>query len=74
MVSGEEEKPLRVVRIKSSRHQDSDNEKHSTEPNPVKAKKLVIKSIDPRKAEVTNPMSCDVSKHASKSNGMFMFA
>ncbi|CAN7118540.1 unnamed protein product [Brassica rapa subsp. narinosa] len=69
MVSGEEEKPLRVVRIKSSRHQDSDNEKHSTEPNPVKAKKLVIKSIDPRKAEVTNPMSCDVSKHASKSNG-----
>ncbi|CAN7012985.1 unnamed protein product [Brassica rapa subsp. trilocularis] len=69
MVSGEEEKPLRVVRIKSSRHQDSDNEKHSTEPNPVKAKKLVIKSIDPRKAEVTNLMSCDVSKHASKSNG-----
>ncbi|XP_009136653.1 uncharacterized protein LOC103860742 [Brassica rapa] len=69
VVSGEEEKPLRVVRIKSRRHQDSDNEKHSSEPNPVKAKKLVIRSIGPRKAEVTNPMSCDVSKHASKSNG-----
>ncbi|CAN6913011.1 unnamed protein product [Brassica oleracea] len=69
VVSGEEEKPLRVVRIKSSRHQDSDSEKHSTEPNPVKAKKLVIKSIGTRKAEVTNPMSCDVSKHAFKSNG-----
>ncbi|KAL0890333.1 hypothetical protein Bca101_014316 [Brassica carinata] len=68
---GEEEKPLRVLRIKSSRPQDSDSEKtekHSIELNPVKAKKLVI-SIGPRKAGVTNPMSCDVSKHASKSNG-----
>ncbi|KAF8050341.1 hypothetical protein N665_1994s0010 [Sinapis alba] len=71
MVSGEEEKPLRVVRIKSSRPQDSDSEKfekHATEQNSLKAKKLVI-SIGPRKAEVTNPMSCNVSKHASKSNG-----
>ncbi|KAL1199836.1 hypothetical protein V5N11_013093 [Cardamine amara subsp. amara] len=71
MVSGEEEKPLRVLRIKSSRPQDSDSEKfgkHPTEPNTVKAKKLVI-SIGPRKAGVTNPMSGDASKLASKSNG-----
>ncbi|KAL0847820.1 hypothetical protein Bca101_021067 [Brassica carinata] len=71
MVSGEEEKPLRVLRIKSSRPQDSDSEKigkHSKELSPVKAKKLVI-SIGPRKAGVTKPMSCDSSKLASKSNG-----
>ncbi|KAF2588230.1 hypothetical protein F2Q70_00040722 [Brassica cretica] len=71
MVSGEEEKPLRVLRIKSSRPQDSDSEKlgkHSKEQSPVKAKKLVI-SIGPRKAGVTNPMSCDTSNLASKSNG-----
>ncbi|KAF8099766.1 hypothetical protein N665_0237s0021 [Sinapis alba] len=72
MVSGEEEKPLRVLRIKSSRPQDSDSEKlgkHSMEQSPVKTKKLVI-SIGPRKAGVTNPMSsCDTSKLASKSNG-----
>ncbi|CAN7060603.1 unnamed protein product [Brassica oleracea var. botrytis] len=72
MVSGEEEKPLRVLRIKSSRPQDSDSEelgKHSKEQSRVKAKKLVI-SIGPRKAGVTNPTSsCDTSKLASKSNG-----
>ncbi|KAG2329266.1 hypothetical protein Bca52824_000446 [Brassica carinata] len=71
MASGEEEKPLRVLRIKSSRPQDSDSEKigkHSKEQSPVKAKKLVI-SIGPRKAGVTKPMSCDSSKLASKSNG-----
>ncbi|EOA23587.1 hypothetical protein CARUB_v10016782mg [Capsella rubella] len=68
MVNGEEEKPLRVLRIKSSRPQDSDSEKfgkHSTE---LKAKKLVI-SIGPRKTGVTNSMSSDVSKLSSKSNG-----
>ncbi|KAG2263414.1 hypothetical protein Bca52824_070493 [Brassica carinata] len=67
MASGEEEKPLRVLRIKSSRPQDSDSEKigkHSKEQSPVKAKKLVI-SIGPRKAGVTKPMSCDSSKLAS---------
>lgn len=72
MASGEEEKPLRVLRIKSSRPQDSDSEKlgkQATELNTVKAKKLVI-SIGPRKAGVTNPMSSEVSKLASKSNGM----
>ncbi|KFK34444.1 hypothetical protein AALP_AA5G145600 [Arabis alpina] len=71
MASGEEEKPLRVLRIKSSKPQDSDSEKfgiQATEPNTVKAKKLVI-SIGPRKAGVTNPMSSEVSKLASKSNG-----
>lgn len=75
MVSGEEEKPLRVLRIKSSRPQDSDSEKlgkHSKEQSPVKAKKLVI-SIGPRKAGVTNPVSCDTSNLASKSNGMCIF-
>ena len=76
MVSGEEEKPLRVLRIKSSRPQDSDSEelgKHSKEQSRVKAKKLVI-SIGPRKAGVTNPTSsCDTSKLASKSNGMCIF-
>lgn len=71
MVNGEEEKPLRVLRIKSSRPQDSDSEKfgkNTTELNTVKAKKLVI-SIGPRKTGVTNTVSCDVSKLASKSNG-----
>ncbi|XP_006403845.2 histone-lysine N-methyltransferase 2C [Eutrema salsugineum] len=70
-VGGDEEKPLRVLRIKSSRPQDSDTEKlgkRVTELNTVKAKKLVI-SIGPRKPGITNPMSCDVSKLASKSNG-----
>ncbi|XP_010426804.1 PREDICTED: uncharacterized protein LOC104711756 isoform X2 [Camelina sativa] len=71
MVSGEEEKPLRVLRIKTSKPQDSDSEKfgkHTTELNTVKAKKLVI-SIGPRKTGVTNSTSCDVSKLSSKSNG-----
>ncbi|KAG7565367.1 Zinc finger RING-type [Arabidopsis suecica] len=71
MVNGEEEKPLRVLRIKSSRTQDSDSEKfgkHATELNTVKAKKLVI-SIGPRKTGVTNSTSCVVSKLTSKSNG-----
>lgn len=68
IASGEEEKPLRVLRIKSSRPQDSDSEKfgkHTTELNTVKTKKLVI-SIGPRKTD----MSGDASKLASKSNGM----
>uniref|UniRef100_A0A1J3CST9 Histone-lysine N-methyltransferase 2B n=1 Tax=Noccaea caerulescens TaxID=107243 RepID=A0A1J3CST9_NOCCA len=67
IASGEEEKPLRVLRIKSSRPQDSDSEKfgkHTTELNTVKTKKLVI-SIGPRKTD----MSGDASKLASKSNG-----
>ncbi|CAH8384740.1 unnamed protein product [Eruca vesicaria subsp. sativa] len=65
MVSGEDEKPLRVLRIKSRRSQDSDCEKfgkNSTEPNPGKAKKLVI-SIGPRNAGVTNPLrKCNEEK------------
>ncbi|CAN8254703.1 unnamed protein product [Cochlearia groenlandica] len=71
MVNGEEEKPLRVLRIKSSRPQYSDSEKlgkKSTELNPLKTKKLVI-SIGPRKSGVTTPIASDVSKLAIKSNG-----
>ncbi|KAJ4868653.1 RING/FYVE/PHD-type zinc finger family protein [Raphanus sativus] len=48
--------PLRVLRIKSNKSQDSESEKfgkNSPEPpNPVKGKKLVI-SIGPRKAEAS---------------------